>query len=104
MNRVVTLTSKEWPSDYCVDLDLTFPSHYNGNRYGYGGAIVMMGQVYITATHTRKLLTGSGFGLMAIEQSNGSGPYFATAGFATPGSRHKVSFCYKESTNVPTIT
>merc|ERR1719446_480363 len=104
MNSVTTLTAKQWPSDFCVDIDLSFPSHENGNKYGYAGAIALMGNVYISATHTNKLLSGTGFGLMMLIQSNGLGPYYATAGFADPGSRHKASICYKSSTNVPSIT
>ena len=63
----------------------------------------MLGQVAIYVIHTTKLLSGSAFGLMAIEQSNGQGPYFATPGVGAPGTRHTVTFCYKESTNVPSF-
>jgi hypothetical protein len=64
----------------------------------------MLGQVDICVTHTKKLLGGGkGFGVMAIEQSNGKGPYFATAGMFAPGSRQKLTFCYKESTNEPSF-
>ena len=49
----------------------------------------MLGQVDIVVTHTAKLLSDSGeglMGLMAMEQENGSGPYFSTPGVGLPGT------------------
>merc|ERR1719329_195006 len=104
-----TLSATQWPSDYCADFDLTLPAANNGNPSGYGGTVVMMGQVDITVTHTSKLLpsaTGDAAaadqcGLMTIEQSNGDGPYYATPALGAFGTRHKASFCYKQSTGTP---
>jgi hypothetical protein len=103
--NVATLDSTDWPQDYCVDFDITLPKSKNNNQYGYEGTIAMLGQVDIVVTHSAKLpesiSPGDGFGFMAIEQSNGNGPYFVTPAVGALGTRHSVSFCYKETTNVP---
>lgn len=99
--RGLALTRATFPKDFCTDFDLTLPKKKNGNKYGYEGAIAMMGQFYLVVTHTKKLLSGTGFGLMAIIQSDGKGPYFSTVGIAKPGRRITGTFCYKASTNEP---
>jgi len=100
---IATLYSTNWPNNFCVDFDITFPEKLSGSAYGYGGAIVMLGQVYLTLTQSSKLLvpgTG-GFGFMAIEQSNGAGPYYATVQVGAPGTRHAATFCYLAAKNKP---
>merc|ERR1719201_177399 len=88
-----------WPADYCIDFDITFPEKQNSNAHGYEGTVAMLGQIDLVVTHTKKLLNGTGMGLMAIIQGDSKGPYFATTGLGKPGTRHAASFCYKESTN-----
>jgi len=100
-----SLSSDEWPEDYCFDFDITFPPKNNGNKYGYVGAVALLGQVYIVVTHGIKLFpqpnSGTGFGLMVIEQSNGNGPYFATEELGGPKAALSMTFCYKESPKRP---
>ena len=105
---VADLTTANWPSNYCVDFDLTLPSSQNGNVWGYEGCVAALGSVTICVGHGVKLLTGSGgdasgMGIFVIEQANGSGPYFATPGVAD-GSRIVSSFCYDEGLNTPSLT
>jgi len=107
-HKVVKLNSELWPSDYCLDFDVTMPSKKNSNAYGYGGTIAMLGKVDLVVTHTKKLLDSDDphigdFGFMVIEQSNGAGPYFATRGLVKPGARQKGTFCYNEAANKPTF-
>jgi len=71
-----------------------------------------MGDVWITATDSSKFFpcpTGETcnpcpageschpYGLMAIVNKQGNGPYFATIAFAHEGEKISASFCYKDS-------
>jgi len=102
--NVTTLTSASWPQDYCVDMELTFPKFANKSPYGSEGGVALMGNLYISVVHTKKLFQGAGkgFGLMVSEQGNGDGAYYVTTGFAQPGSTHNALFCYRQTTNKPT--
>jgi len=106
ISNVVTLTEAQWPQDYCIDFEITFPDAVNQNVHGNGGVIAFLGTygesgLQIEVTHTSKLFRAASgnnhFGLMARDRSSNSAPMFGTNAFAALGSRHRGRFCYLAS-------
>ncbi len=87
--------------DYCIDIELTFPSQHRTNQNGFEGAVSLMFGFYIVVTHSTHD-AAEDFGLMALDQSYVlEGPYYKTVAFAKPGSIHEAQFCHNRSSNAP---